>query len=219
MGLPIVDGNYEFPCDPETLGSQLVNPVPNSHYETPTDAIGSPIINGSVPAIEDNYELPCNSDTLGSPLECASPYEVPSEATSTPDVESNSRMGTNADTLQSSPILQSSPYEVPLDSCQSKFPFGRVVQTLPSSRQTDGKGPLHKPFTTNTIATASLTDHNYEEPDLSMNHNYELPTDGIDSNYEEPDELLNQNDNYDTVADDVDDTNRPLINIYDAPCS
>ena len=217
--LPIGDGNYELPCDPQTLGSCLPNAIPASHYETPTDAVRSPINNGIIAAVEANYELPYSPDSLSSPLQSVSPYETPSEATGTADVESSYATSANPDTLGSPLNLKGSPYEVPLDSCQSKFRFDSGVHTLPNSTHPDRKVAFHKPFASNTLAVVSSTDHNYEEPDFPANSNYELPIDGIDSNYEMPEELPKQNDNYDTVADGMDDTVRPLINIYDAPCS
>ena len=199
--LPVVDGNYELPCDPKTLGSPLIDPVPASYYEIPTDAVRSPIINESVPAVEDNYELPCHSDSLGSPLQIVSPYEMPSDSTFTPAVGGSCEVPKNPDSLGSPLTVTISPYEVPVDSCQSRFPFDRGVQTLPSSKQPYGKGTFLKPFASNTLAVISSTDHNYEEPDFPASYNYELPTDGIGSNYEAPEELPKQNDNYDTVGE------------------
>lgn len=213
------DGNYELPCDPKTLGFELIGPVSTSPYEVPTDAVGSPIDNGSIPVVEDNYELPCHSDSLGSPLQSVSPNEMICGAIFSTSVEGSYEMHTNPHTLGSPLILKSSPYEVPVDSCQSKFPFERGVQTLPSSNQPDGKVSFRNQCASNTLAVMSSSDHNYEEPDFSGDYNYELPTDGIGGNYETPEELTQHNANYDTVPDDVDDTVCPLINIYDAPCN
>lgn len=215
-----VDSNYEMPCDPNTLGSQLLQTSPASHYETPTDAMRSPINNGIASAIEDNYELPCNPDTLGSPLQSMSPYETPSSTAFSPAIEDNYEMPTNPEALGSPLNLETSPYEVPIDSHQSKFPFHRAIQTLPpGANQSARKRMSDKPFSSNTLGVMPSADNNYEEPDFPEDHNYEFPTDGIDNNYEIPEEPPMQNDNYDTVTDALEGTTRPTINIYDAPCS